>query len=156
MSSSHKRRQKLIKPGLQLRMSGIFVGLVTLMLGLQYVLLTAELHQAANSLPSDGQRLLESTNGVAIKVIAISALVFLPLTLLIGILSTFRVAGPLYRFQRFLEAVRDGERPADFRLRSKDELHDLAALLNEATQPLRSRVVVEDVDDQDDNGKRAA
>ena len=57
MAPKFKRRRKLILAGLQLRMSGVFVGLVTLMLGLQFVLLTSELHQVANELPSAPQQL---------------------------------------------------------------------------------------------------
>lgn len=147
MAQTYKRRKKLVNPGLQLRMSGVFVGLTALMLGLQFVLMTAELHQVANKLPSDGAALLEESNGIVLKLALVSAAVFLPLTLLVGILSTFRIAGPLYRFQRFLEAVRDGESPEDFRLRDKDELHGLAALLNDATRPMRLRVVVHDLAD---------
>lgn len=143
MAPKFKRRRKLILAGLQLRMSGVFVGLVTLMLGLQFVLLTSELHHAANELPSDGGLLLERAAGVATRLIVVSAAIFLPLTLLVGILSTFRIAGPLYRFQRFLEATRDGAQPDDFRLRDKDELHELAALLNDATRPLREEPVEE-------------
>ena len=62
---------------------------------------------------------------------------FLPLTFLVGVLTTFRIAGPVYRFEQFLAAVRRGERPSDFHLRKGDELTDLAALINEATGPLR-------------------
>ena len=164
MAQTYKRRKKLVNPGLQLRMSGVFVGLTALMLGLQFVLMTAELHQVANKLPSDGSALLEESNGIVLKLILVSAAVFLPLTLLVGILSTFRIAGPLYRFQRFLEAVRDGESPADFRLRDKDELHDLAALLNDATRPMRLKVVLQDLpdapksdaDDTSDSGEAKA
>lgn len=139
-----KRRRKLIKPGLQLRMSAVFCGLVALVLLLQYALLTAELHHTSNRMPNDGAILLQATNRITLQLIITSVLVFLPVTLLVGILSTFRIAGPIYRFERFLIAVRDGEKPEDFRLRGEDELHDLAALLNEATQPLRMRVIVED------------
>ena len=152
MAQTYKRRKKLVNPGLQLRMSGVFVGLTALMLGLQFVLMTAELHQVANLLPSDGVALLDESNGIVLKLVLVSAAVFLPLTLLVGILSTFRIAGPLYRFQRFLEAVRDGESPEDFHLRDKDELHDLAALLNDATRPLRIQVVLQDLPDAPETG----
>jgi len=145
MAPNHKRRKKLINPGLQLRMSGVFVGLTALMLGLQFVLMTAELHQVANRLPSDGSALLQQSNGIVIKLVLVSAAIFLPLTLLVGVLSTFRIAGPVYRFRRFLEAIKDGESPEDFRLRDKDELQDLAKLLNDATRPLRVQVVVQDI-----------
>lgn len=137
MSRTYKRRKKLIKPRLQLRMSGIFVGLVALMLMLQFALLTASLHHAANTLPNDSALLLEQTNGLSIRLVVISAAVFMPLTLLVGILSTFRIAGPLYRFEKFLMAVQNGENPADFRLRNGDELKDLAALIISSTAPLR-------------------
>ncbi|MEL6715749.1 MAG: hypothetical protein AAFP86_18355 [Planctomycetota bacterium] len=138
MTPPFKRRKKLIRPALQLRMTGVFIGLVSLMLLLQFVLLTAEIHHAANALPADGPRLLAEANTIVGRVVLISATVFLPLTLIVGILSTFRIAGPLYRFERFLEALRNGERPEDFRLRDGDELHDLAALLNDATRPMRA------------------
>lgn len=146
MAQTYRRRKKLIKPGLQLRLSANFMGLVVLMLGLQFILLTLIFQEAANELPNDGALLLSLANGSAFRLLLVSALVFLPLTLLVGIASTFRFAGPLYRFERFLSSVRDGEQPEDFRLRSRDELHDLAALINEATRPLRTKVVVEDLD----------
>lgn len=138
MSVQYKRRKKLIKPRLQLRMSGLFVGLVTLMLLLQFALITAALHHTANLLPSDSALLLGQTNSFALRIIGISAAVFLPLTLMVGILSTFRIAGPLYRFEQFLVAVQNGENPEDFTLRERDELKDLAALINTSTAPLRN------------------
>jgi hypothetical protein len=160
MVRPYKRRKKLIKPGLQLRLSASFIGLAVLMLGLQFILLTSLLQNAANQLPNDSVLLLSLANETSSRLVLVSGLVFLPLTLLVGIVSTFRVAGPLYRFERFLTAVRDGEKPADFRLRSRDELHDLAALINEATRPLRAHVVVREIDgaetDSDDEAARTS
>lgn len=137
MTAPYKRRKKLIKPRLQLRMSGLFVGLVSLMLLLQFALITAALHHAANTLPSDSALLLGQTNSLSLRIIGISAAVFLPLTLLVGILSTFRIAGPLYRFEKFLKSVQNGENPENFTLRERDELKDLAELINSSTAPLR-------------------
>lgn len=145
MSAQYKRRKKLIKPRLQLRMSGLFVGLVTLMLLLQFALITAAVHHAANTLPSDSALLLGQTNAMVLRIIGISAAVFLPLTLMVGVLSTFRIAGPLYRFEKFLTAVQNGENPDDFSLRERDELKDLAALINSSTAPLRHSGTTEDV-----------
>ena len=64
-------------------------------------------------------------------------LIFLPLTYAVGILTTFRIAGPLYRFETFLNQVLAGEKPERFRLRKGDELQDFADLLNAVTEPLR-------------------
>ncbi len=134
----YKRRKKLIKPRLQLKLTLTFVGLSALSLLLQLVLFQSTLSSAALELPNDSQLLMSNTNAVVLRVVAISFGVFLPLTFLVGILSTFRIAGPVYRFEQFLRAVQRGERPRNFRLRKGDELMDLAQLINDATEPLRT------------------
>lgn len=137
MSNRYRRRRKLIKPGLQLRLSARFLGLAVLTLGLQYALLTALLHRVAGELPSDGALLLERAGGMALELIGWSAFVFLPLTLLVGITGSFKIAGPIHRFDVFLRDVLAGRSPADIRLRKGDELEEVATLLNDATRPLR-------------------
>jgi len=132
-----KRRKKLIKPRLQLKLTLTFVGLSALSLLLQLVLFQSALSNAALDLPNDSELLMSNSNAVLMRVVAISFGVFLPLTFLVGILSTFRIAGPVYRFEQFLQAVQRGERPRNFRLRKGDELTGLAQLINDATQPLR-------------------
>ncbi len=137
MPTRHVRKRKLIKPGLQLRMTAVFVGVVTLLLMLQFALLTSQLHQAANALPNDSAVLLSETNRITVKLILVSAGVFLPLTALVGILATFRIAGPIYRIERYLRQLAAGERPAAIQLRKHDELQDFARLLNDATVAAR-------------------
>lgn len=156
MAPNYRRRRKLIQPGLQLRISGIFVGLVTLLLLLQFALINATVHQVANELPHDGAVLLGESNPIAMRVIGISALVFVPLTLLVGVLSSFRIAGPIFRMKRFLESVKNGESPADFRLRKGDELHEFAQLVVDATRPLRTESSAPDDADEEEGGKKAA
>jgi len=137
MAQRFRRRRKLIRPGLQLRLSAKFVGLIALMLGLQFVLLDALIGQTAAGEPEGTLLLADPMWSVGVQLLGWSAVVFLPLTLLVGVIASFRFAGPLYRFDVFLKAVAAGERPADIRLRSGDELKELASLLNEATRPLR-------------------
>ena len=138
MKQTYRRRQKLIKPRLQLKLTLIFVGLSALSLLLQFVLFQSALTSAALELPNDAVLLMGATNGLLMRVLLVSFLVFLPLTFLVGVLTTFRIAGPVYRFEQFLAAVQRGERPPNFKLRKGDELVDLATLINEATQPLRA------------------
>lgn len=133
----HRRRKKLIKPRIQLKLTMIFVGLSALSLLLQFVLFQSAVASTALKLPNDSIVLLAAANSMLVRVLAISFLVFLPLTFLVGILTTFRIAGPIYRFERFLEAVQRGESPPDFRLRKGDELVRLANLIIETTGPLR-------------------
>lgn len=139
MPQPQRRKRKLIKPRLQLRLTGVFVGLTALSLLLQFVLFTNVLHETAVALPNDGPVMLEAINRITLRVLIASFLVFLPLTLGIGVLCTFRIAGPVYRFEQFLGAVIRGERPRDFKLRRGDQLTELGALLNEATRPLREQ-----------------
>jgi nitrogen fixation/metabolism regulation signal transduction histidine kinase len=61
----------------------------------------------------------------------------LPLTIAVGILVTFRIAGPVYRLKEFLKSIASGATPEDCRLRKGDELQDLCSLANDATAPLR-------------------
>ena len=61
----------------------------------------------------------------------------LPITATVGILATFRIAGPLNRIEAFLTEVRDGSKPADCIIREGDELRELCDLVNEVTAGLR-------------------
>ena len=81
-----------------------------------------------------------------------SAALFLPLVFAVGVLTTFRFAGPVYRFEQFLKNVIAGKAPADCRLRKGDHLQDFCQLLNQATAPLRvqepsSVAEIQDVDE---------
>lgn len=144
-----KRKIKLIKPRLQLKLTLIFVGLSALSLLLQLLLFMSTLADTALNMPNDSHVLLSHTNNILFRVLATSFLIVLPITYGVGILSTFKVAGPLFRFEMFLNQVIRGEKPEDFRLRKGDELHDLAALLNAATEPLRrGEPEPEEVDDE--------
>ncbi len=132
-----KRRIKLIEPRFQLRMTLVFVGLSAMALLLQYILFTRALANVALSLPEDGIMLMDRANGVLLGVLATSFLLFLPLTFTIGVLTTFRVAGPMYRFKRFLIGVKSGRQQTPCKIREGDEFQDFCDLLNEVTEPLR-------------------
>jgi len=76
--------------------------------------------------------------GLLVEVMLVSFAVLLPLTAAVGVLVLFRVAGPLYRFEQFLEAVMRGEHPEECHIRKRDELQDFCKLLNRVTAPLRA------------------
>lgn len=133
-----RRRIKLIQPRLQLKL--VFASLGICMLGLLFECLyfAACLAELAVDLPQDGALVLESVRPMLVRVLLVSCLGILPLVFIVGVLTTFRVAGPLYRIEMFLKAVARGERPADCRLRKGDELMEFCELVNRATAPLRS------------------
>ncbi len=139
-----KRRIKLIKPRLQVRLISAFAVVATISLLLQYLLVAQRLSWTAASLPMGGQYLMEETPGILISVLAISFAVLFPLTFAIGVIVTFRVAGPVYRFESYLREVAAGKDPGVLRLRDGDELQHLCGLINE----VRVRHWAEDTDSE--------
>lgn len=138
--AKYKRRKKLIDPRLQLWMTSVFLGLTALSLLMQLLLFMLAMSQIALTLPNDGELMWDQINERLYFVIGTSFAIFLPLTLLVGILTTFRVAGPVYRFKRFLANVREGRDPGYMRLRNGDKLQDLAEDLNATWTAVRERI----------------
>jgi signal transduction histidine kinase len=95
------------------------------------------LAQVATELPHDGNLLVDSMGSILTQIFLISATVILPITFVVGMLATHRLAGPLYRFKMYLNSVVRGEKPADCKLRRGDELQDLCELINLATAETR-------------------
>jgi signal peptidase II len=135
----HKRRIKLIQPRLQLKLIFVFLGMAASSMLLQFILFTSNVTEVATALPADGLILVEELPALLYRTLVVSFLLFLPLMFFVGVLVTFRIAGPLYRFEVYLKQVIRGEKPEDCRLRQGDELQNLCQLINEATAPLRIR-----------------
>ena len=92
--------------------------------------------------------LFDEIPGALLISFAVAFLLLAPLSLAIGVLTTFRVLGPLYRFRMFLRQVADGTPPGPCKIRKTDELHDFCDLLNEVTEPLRRGQSGADVADE--------
>ncbi|MEO0652369.1 MAG: hypothetical protein AAFZ65_16975 [Planctomycetota bacterium] len=133
----YRRRKKLIQPRLQLKLTMVTALTVVTATLLQFLLFSRAIATLASKLPNDSLVLLELGQSSLIQCLVITLVALLPISMAAGILSTFRVAGPVYRLERYLEQVIDGQRPADCRLRKGDELKDLCERVNEATRPLR-------------------
>jgi hypothetical protein len=134
-----RRRQKLIKTGIQLRLSGIFAGLSVVCLLTQWLLFSSLLANAASDLPVGGEYLLDLIPTLLYRSIGFSLLIALPLTLMVGVLETFRITGPIHRFETYLREVIRGTQLGPCKIRKGDALDDLCGLINEATEPLRRR-----------------
>jgi hypothetical protein len=137
--NANQRKKNLIRPTLQLKITLVFLStsasLMALMAFLTIWLLTDD---SAGAVGGSSQ-VLREVMPVLLKAFLISMAILIPTTLVVGVLATFLVAGPLYRFEIFLNSIRNGERPSDCRLREGDELQDFCKLLNEATRPLREQ-----------------
>ena len=136
--TSHKRSKKLIQPRLQLRLIFTFLGVALLALLLQFLLFGATLSSLAADLPQDGPVLLDRIPQYTLLVFGVSLCVLLPMTLCVGVIVTFRIAGPLYRFEQHLKAIVRGEDPGVCRIRRDDELQEFCQTFNAALDKLRS------------------
>ncbi|HIG11762.1 MAG: hypothetical protein ABGY71_12335 [bacterium] len=131
-----KRRKKLIKPRLQLQLSLTFVGLTTIGLVMQSLLFMEKLSELSFTLPNDGSLLMSVMSETMTEIFLLSALVFLPLTLVVGILLTFRIAGPAYRMETYLRDIKEGKYKGPCRIREGDKLEELCCVMNEAIESL--------------------
>lgn len=139
MAPTYKRRIKLIQPKLQLKLVATFFGLTLLALLLQFLIFLRALTVIAEQLPADQDVLLDAVPSLVLQTSVLALVVVLPLVLLVGVLATFRIAGPLYRLEMYLKQLLSGQDPGECRLRKGDELQNLCGLINRATEELRTR-----------------
>jgi hypothetical protein len=131
------RTKKLIEPRLQLSFAILFAGLSGLGIIVQLLVLHSSMSKLAALLPNDRLLVMTQVPRLLSESLFLTFALLFPLTILVGILMTFRIVGPLYRFRVFLSEVIAGKRPADCVIRKGDELQDFCQMLNLATAPLR-------------------
>lgn len=81
----------------------------------------------------------ESLREAHVEALLLSLGIGVPLAAVVTVLATFRYAGPLHRFDLYLQALERGEDPGRLVLRRGDELQDIAGRLDSVTAPLRER-----------------
>jgi hypothetical protein len=132
-----KRKKHLIKPRLQLLFSLVFLATSGVYVVMQAIFTFAMVTRLQDRFPAEANLLVPEIVGVLKTNVAITFAVLVPLTLMVGVLATFRIAGPLHRFEVYLKAVLRGEDPGECHLRQEDELKELARLITEATRAQR-------------------
>jgi methyl-accepting chemotaxis protein len=145
------RRIKLINAPLQIKLTLIFVGMAALSLLLQIGLFTQSLARVARDLPNDGPVLWSQMSSILSGVFLTSTVVFLPVIFIVGILATFRIAGPLHRFKLHLASIAAGQRPTHVVLRKGDECGDLCELLNSAIDRASSGAGAQELESDPDS-----
>ena len=132
-----RRRIKLIKPRLQLKLIGIFVGISAVGFLMQAMHVALRLSELAATMPEGSEHLTAVMPRLPLEILLVSFGMVLPMTVAIGIVITHRIAGPVYRFEQYLGQVGRGEARGECRLRKGDEFTELAAIITEVTEPLR-------------------
>ena len=131
-----KRKTKLIQPRLQLRLVGSFLGVCALALLLQFLVFGMRLSELASVMP-DGSYLTAYKSKLLLSTLLFSLGILLPMSFVVGILITHRIAGPVHRLEDHLERIARGEEVGRCRLRKGDNLLDLCERVNEAVEYLR-------------------
>lgn len=138
------RTNKLIHWRLQLTLVGWFLAVSVSGLLLQFVLLGAFLTRFAASLPDQGPLVAEQVMGMLLSSLGLSLLFLVPLTLGVGILATFKLAGPLYRLETYLDGIARGEWEGPCKIRKGDALQEFCDKLNTAVSFLRAAPAVKE------------
>lgn len=132
-----RRRNRLPQPRFQFRLAWQFAGLCLVAVLLNTMMIGVGLTMLAQSAPVGGVDLARSTPGLLVKTTLMSLAVVIPAVVLIGIAMAFRIAGPVYRFERHLEGVIRGDAVGECSIRKGDDLQDLCGLLNQGLEAAR-------------------
>ncbi len=141
----YRRKQYFIKRGYQTRFILKFCLLVLVGAVVSTVLLYM---MAEGSLTStyENSRLMVRTTSVAIlPAVIYTNLITLGLVtvacIFVVLYISHRIAGPLYRFEKELSEIAEGDLTKVVQLRKKDEITDMAQSLNRMTTSLRERLI---------------
>lgn len=137
MTASQKRKRTLIEPRIQWRFALIFLTTSALAVLVQTMVLCYLMLGIADRLTHDGVELKSHLPDVLAGSLFCTSVLLVPLTLAVGIKSSHKVVGPLYRFRVYLSELAAGEKPKPCCIRKDDELQDFCELLNRVTEPLR-------------------
>lgn len=120
-------------------MIGAFAAVGCIVMGLLVMLLARELLDFTSGLSGTAnEELALALPSLLLRTSVLGVIIVGPLVLATGTLLTFRIAGPIYRFERFLSAVAEGRETQPCSLRRGDELRELCELINAATASART------------------
>ena len=140
-----RRRQYIIKKGLQFRYIGLVFGLALLTsLVTGWTVFATGWHFLGEKLASvypQGRLVyvLRVTNLALIR----NLLLISPLVFILALLFSHRIAGPVYRIGKTLEDISKGNLGLKIRLREGDELVDLADMINNLTENFNKTIVLD-------------
>ena len=146
MSFISQRKRVLILPRLQWRMVAAFLSAACISTVVQMLLLNLALTRLADENPVARSAVVEAAPDILWTQILLTFGLMVPLVIAVGLLETFRVAGPLHKFETYLKDVIADRDPEPCTLRQDDELQDLCRLINAATQTPRPAARTTDED----------
>ncbi len=132
------RRRLIVHPAYQFRFMLSFVMGILFIVGVLGGMGVYGIRELAreNLLSPDQQALLLKKSEDLIFLVLAAGAVLISLFSFISLYLSFRVVGPLYRVEIWLERILEGFTPKPVKVRKRDELHSLVELLNRIFQKL--------------------
>lgn len=145
-SVRNRRRKILIDKPLQIR----YTIMVVILIIVYSVLLTYTVHSNSTTTTNMVLELIEnrpeledklrSVDMVTVSISVIGMGVATLIIMYLGIFSTHKVAGPIYRFKKHLSSIQEGNFSVRTHLRKHDMLNELADDFNQASERLKGFV----------------
>lgn len=136
----NRRRRKFIRKDLQLKIifGTLFVALIVLVINFQLPIMGMRIMRTNSSI------LLDAHYNLMVKLLvtsfATSFLLTIPLAIWMGIVFSFQFCGPIYKIKKFFVELNSGRWDRVCRLRQKDDLKDIAAVINQFVGLARDRL----------------
>jgi hypothetical protein len=131
-SPSNQRTRQVVLPTFQFRLTARFVGLSMAALLCQFLFMGILLTRIVRGYPGT-DALVAEVPAIVFKTVLFMAVLQLPIVVA-GLMLTFRVAGPVYRFDTYLRALARGEHGGPCSIREKDEFGFLSETINEVAE----------------------
>ncbi|GAB4271372.1 MAG: hypothetical protein Kow0029_08970 [Candidatus Rifleibacteriota bacterium] len=144
MSQIRRRKKYFIKPGFQSRLTAIFILIVIIVANIVGALVYGfSVEKLENKLVEESKLPIDSKQlGQALLPgVIIAELISIFVVAFICIFVTHTIAGPVYRMERVVRNIGEGDLTHFTKLRPKDELKDLADAMNDMTMGLRNKVI---------------
>jgi|GEM_PF-679057 len=136
----NQRKNYFVKPGFQTKLTLIILLIVVIVAnivgGVIYGLLSGStiIDQISKAFEIDNYR------DLLLPVVLFAELVAIIIVTFIGVFVSHTMAGPVYRFEKVLDDIANGELDSHFHLRTSDEFQDLAGSINNLIATLNSKV----------------
>lgn len=144
MSQIRRRKKYFIKPGFQSRLTAIFILIVIIVANIVGALVYGfSVEKLENKLVEESKLPIDSKQlGQALLPgVIIAELMSIFVVAFICIFVTHTIAGPVYRMERVVRNIGEGDLTHFTKLRPKDELKDLADAMNDMTMGLRNKII---------------
>ncbi len=132
----YRRSKRLVLAGLQLKLAIAFALLACVATVVQALVLVHALSGLARDVAGADSAVFAQASSLVRQNVMISLALLLPPFVLAGVLVTFRIAGPVYRFQKYFEDMASSGYSGPCTIRRGDELQELCRSINRGVERL--------------------